>query len=127
MHRFPNTPVKAGGSLHWDIPSLVAELKSGLRKASARGLPISSISTDSWGVDYLLFDSAGSIIAPTFHYRDPRTKKGVETVLSKVDRKTIFAETGIQFMVLNTIFQLGAEKSRAAGEGRVDLEHRRRV
>jgi rhamnulokinase len=109
VHRFDNTPVKAGISLHWNIPALFQELKAGLRKVSARRLAISSVSTDSWGVDYVLFDKSGALIEPTFHYRDPRTQKGVENALARIEWKNIFAETGIQYMVLNTIFQLAAE------------------
>lgn len=109
IHRFPNTPIKAGGSLHWDIKRLFDELKNGLKKAGQRKLPFASISCDSWGVDYLLYTKDGSIVEPTFHYRDQRTQKGVENAKAKVDWKTIFAETGIQFMPLNTIYQLAAE------------------
>jgi len=109
VHRFPNTPLRVDGSLHWDISALFEELKIGFKKAAARQMPISSISTDSWGVDYLLFDSDGSIIPPTFHYRDPRTARGVEQTFAKIKWENIFAETGIQFMPLNTIFQLAAE------------------
>ena len=109
VHRFPNGPVKVGGSLHWNIDALFAELKAGLQKAAARRLPFARISTDSWGVDYLLFDEHGSIIQPTFHYRDARTAKGVANVRARVDWPTIYAETGIQFMALNTIYQLAAE------------------
>jgi rhamnulokinase len=109
IHRFPNNPLKVGGSLHWNIPHLFDELKAGLKKAAARNLPIASISTDSWGVDYLLFDVDGALISPTFHYRDARSQQGADFALKKVPWKTIFAETGIQYMVLNTIFQLAAE------------------
>src|SRR5262249_23477344 len=73
------------------------------------GLPIASISTDAWGVDYLLFDETGALIEPTFHYRDPRTARGVDNAHTKVDWPIIFAETGIQFMPLNTLYQLAAE------------------
>ncbi len=109
VHRFPNTPIEQDGSLCWDMARLWTELKTGLRKAGARRLPISSISTDSWGVDYLLFAANGELISPTFHYRDHRTEQGVKNAFEKIDWKTIFAETGIQFMPLNTIFQLAAE------------------
>jgi rhamnulokinase len=109
VHRFENRPLKAGASLHWNIPALWEGLKAGLAKVSARQMPIASVSTDSWGVDYLLLDEKGAIINPTFHYRDPRTQKGVENALARLEWKSIFAETGIQFMVLNTIFQLAAE------------------
>ena len=109
LHRFPNTPLKHNGSLHWNIPQLFAELKTGLRRAAELHLPIASISTDSWGVDYLLFDPAGELLPPTFHYRDPRHQRGESAALAKVSRETIFAETGIQHMAINTIFQLAAE------------------
>ena len=46
---------------------------------------------------------------PVWCYRDSRTACGVEKVRASVDWPTTFAETGIQFMALNTIYQLGAE------------------
>ncbi len=109
LHRFPNGPVKRDGTLHWNIEALFAELKTGLKKAAARKLPIASISTDSWGVDYVLYDAGGKIMTPVWHYRDARTARGVESVRARVDWPTIYSETGIQFMALNTIYQLAAE------------------
>src|SRR5207249_132678 len=70
---------------------------------------IAGISCDSWGVDYVLLDADGRIIPPTFHYRDARGPRGMEKVRNLIDAKTIFAETGIQFIPLNTIFQLAME------------------
>jgi rhamnulokinase len=109
LHRFANTPIQSSEGLLWDVERLQSELRAGLIKAGALKLSISSISTDSWGVDYVLFDCDERIIAPTFHYRDKRTKRGVETVLARVDWPSIFAETGIQFMPINTIYQLASE------------------
>ncbi|MSU20216.1 MAG: rhamnulokinase [Pedosphaera sp.] len=109
IHRFSNGPVQANGSLHWDIDTLFSELKKGLKKAGQLKIPISSISCDTWGVDYLLFDSVGVIMPPTFHYRDSRSARGVGNAYLKLKWETIFAETGIQFMALNTLFQLAAE------------------
>lgn len=109
LHRFPNGPVKSNDGLHWNIEALFAELKAGLRKAAACGRPISSISTDSWGVDYVLYDAAGKIMPPVWHYRDARTAQGVAKIKAQVDWPTIYGETGIQFMALNTIYQLAAE------------------
>ena len=116
LHRFPNGPVKAAGALHWNIDGLFNELKAGLKKAAARRLPLASISTDSWGVDYVLYDERGQILPPVWHYRDPRTAAGVENAKARVDWPTIYSETGIQFMALNTIYQLAAEPpARLAG------------
>ena len=109
LHRFPNGPVKHEGALHWNIEALFAELKTGLKKAAARKVPLASISTDSWGVDYVLYDADGKIMTPVWHYRDARTARGVEQTRARVDWPTIYRETGIQFMALNTIYQLAAE------------------
>lgn len=109
LHRFPNIPIKKEGHLYWNIPNLILELKEGLRKAAARQLNLTSISTDSWGVDYLLFGGAGELLEPTFHYRDSRTQGGVDSVFKALSWPELFSETGIQFMPLNTIFQLAAE------------------
>ena len=119
LHRFPNTPVKTGALLCWDIQSLFLELKLGLKKAAVGNLRIESISTDSWGLDYILFDENGGIIDPTFHYRDSRTARGVADTQARVDWKTIFFETGIQFMAINTLYQLAAEAPE-----RLDCAHR---
>jgi rhamnulokinase len=115
VHRFPNVPLKEKSSLYWDIPQLYQGLLDGLTRAARRGDLIDGISCDSWGVDYLLFERDGSLIRPTHHYRDPRCEEGMKEVLRRVPWETIYAETGIQKMVLNTIFQLGAENAKRLG------------
>ncbi|MEI7732958.1 MAG: rhamnulokinase family protein [Verrucomicrobiota bacterium] len=109
IYRFPNGAIKKDDSLHWDITSLFKEITKGLKKAGGRKLKFSSISCDSWGVDYILYDAAGKIMKPVFHYRDPRTAKGVERMNATIGWEKIFAETGIQFMALNTLYQWAAE------------------
>src|SRR5688572_16729217 len=98
IHRFSNGPLRQDGALHWDIPRLFDELKLGLRKAAASGKPFTSLSTDSWGVDYAFFDSNGELMEPVFHYRDSRTAKGVARANAVLTAREIFDETGIQFM-----------------------------
>lgn len=109
LHRFPTGATRSGTSLHWDMNRLFGEVRTGLRKAGATGLPLASISTDSWGVDYLLLRADGSVVEPTFHYRDPRTARGVEAAHARVSWPEIFGESGLQFMPLNTLYQLAAE------------------
>ena len=109
LHRFPNIPVRNGDSLHWDLESLQSEIESGLLKAGNQDENFDSISCDSWGVDYVLYDSEGNRMDPTFHYRDPRTAVGVKSILDRLPWETIFHESGIQFMPLNALFQMGAE------------------
>ncbi|MBT5926890.1 MAG: rhamnulokinase [Verrucomicrobia bacterium] len=109
IHRFSNFPVKIGESLHWDLDALQREIGEGLKKAGLLEDHFESISCDSWGVDYVLYNIEGNRIDPTFHYRDPRTAVGVETILGRLPWESIFEETGIQFMPLNALFQMGAE------------------
>lgn len=109
VHRFPNGAVKAPGALHWNFDGLLNELKTGLKKAAAKQVPIASISTDSWGVDYVLYDERGLVMSPVWHYRDSRTASGVENAKARVDWPVIYEETGIQFMALNTIYQIVTE------------------
>src|SRR6185503_13510706 len=73
----------------------------GLRKVAAREDPVASVSCDSWGVDYMLFETDGSLINPTYHYRDPRCESGMKDVLAKIPWETIYADTGIQKMPKN--------------------------
>ncbi|HTG45639.1 MAG TPA: rhamnulokinase family protein [Verrucomicrobiae bacterium] len=110
IHRFENKPLREGASLRWNVQKLLLDLKEGLRRAVNLKLKFESISADSWGVDYVLFDQAGERMEPVYHYRDPRTKWGVEKALAKISWPEIFAESGIQFMAINTIFQLAAEE-----------------
>jgi len=109
LHRFPTGATKVAGALHWEFDRLLNELKTGLKKAAARNLPIAGISTDSWGVDYVLYDERGLVLSPVWCYRDSRTALGVENVKARVQWPEIYAETGIQFMALNTIYQVATE------------------
>ena len=114
MHRFPSAAVRVLGSLRWDVLRIFQELKIGLLACGRRNVPISSLSVDSWGVDYVLINAVHPMLWPPFHYRDARTEKTYDKVRDNVGSETIFAETGIQFMSINTIYHLAsdAEKSR---------------
>jgi len=118
LHRFPNGPTKVAGALHWEFDRLLNELKAGLKKAAARQVPISSISTDSWGVDYVIFDERGLPVQPVWCYRDSRSAQGVEMVKEKMEWPMVFAETGIQFMSLNTLYQVATEPAERLAKGR---------
>jgi rhamnulokinase len=115
MHRFPSAAVQVLGSYRWDVLRIFEELKTGLRCVGDRRIPVASVSVDSWGVDYVLINSVHPMLSPPFHYRDARTESTYERVLKKVGAELIFAETGIQFMPINTIYHLvsDAEKSPA--------------
>ena len=106
IHRFPNTPVSVQGTLRWDLLALFHGAKAGLKKAADRGVAISGVSTDAWGVDYVLLAPHEALLSPAFHYRDERLDGAPEKVFAQVPADRIFAETGIQFMQINTLYQL---------------------
>lgn len=112
VHRFSNVPVKGRDGLTWNVPGLFQEMVTGLHKATQRDDAIAGVSCDSWGVDYMLFEEDGSLITPTFHYRDARNAAGEQAMLARVPWEAIYAETGIQRMAINTVFQLAAENPR---------------
>ncbi|HWC82953.1 MAG TPA: rhamnulokinase family protein [Pseudonocardiaceae bacterium] len=103
VRRFPNEPVRAGGTLYWDILRLQAEVTAGLRQAAA-GFPLASAGIDSWAVDYGLLDATGALIGNPVHYRDSRT----DGVTLDVPPGELYAATGIQYLPFNTIYQLAA-------------------
>ncbi len=109
IHRFPNGGVRLGYSLFWDVLRLWDEIKTGLATAAEKtdGM-IGSIGLDTWGVDFGLLDANDNLIGNPYHYRDPRTDGMLDTVFEQVPAAEVYAQTGIQFMQLNSLFQLYA-------------------
>lgn len=106
VHRFPNEPVEYGGALRWDVARLWYEIGRGLSKPE---LPrLDGIGVDTWGVDYALLGEGGQLLENPYHYRDRRTEGLMEQVFRVVSADSIYETTGIQFMPINTIFQLFA-------------------
>ncbi len=114
-HRFPNGPVRVNDHLHWDVLRLFEEIKTGLAKA-AKVAPLGSLGLDTWGVDFALLDRDDNLINNPFHYRDPHTNGLLEKAFEIVPQEEIFGRTGIQFMQINSLFQLLAMKGSAALE-----------
>jgi rhamnulokinase len=106
--RFPNEPVEYSGSLHWDAPRLWLEIRKTLSRLEE--FELSGIGVDTWGVDYALLGERGELLLNPYHYRDKRTDGVMELVFEKVSRKDIYRETGIQFMQINTLYQLFAAR-----------------
>jgi rhamnulokinase len=110
VRRFRYPASESHGHLRWNLSQIFGEIKSGLRDATERarqlGRPIHSLGVDSWGVDYGLINTNGDLIEQPICYRDDRTQGVMEQVFAQLPREEIFARTGIQFLVFNTLFQL---------------------
>jgi len=111
VYRFPNEPVFLFKSLHWDILRLFYEIKKGIAISSNKfGKNISSLGIDTWGVDFCLLDEKDTILCNPYHYRDHITDGIMEEAFKVVSKEDIFKRTGVQFMQINTLFQLLAIK-----------------
>lgn len=103
--RFPNRMVSVRGHLHWNIFDLFDHVKEGLRICARECTP-DSIGIDTWGVDFGLLARDGGILGLPYAYRDSRTDGAMESFFQKVPRERVYELTGIQFLPLNTLFQL---------------------
>ena len=107
IHRFPNIPVRLPDGLHWDVLRILCEIKDGLAKA-AREEHVEGVGIDSWGVDFGLLDGEGALVSNPYHHRDPRTEGMMDEAFGLVPREEIYGTTGIQFLPINTVYQLVA-------------------
>jgi len=108
VHRFANEPVVYGGSLHWDVARLWFEVREALARLG--GVDLAGIAVDAWGVDYALLGERGELLQNPYHYRDRRTEGIMEEVVRKAGKEEIYRVTGIQFMPINTLYQLFAAR-----------------
>jgi rhamnulokinase len=107
IHRFANGPVVLGETIRWDVLRLWSEIQIGLALAGKKfGKQIVSVGADTWGVDFVLLNKQGEILGQPYHYRDARTNGLMAEAFKKVSRSEIFAQSGLQFMELNSLYQL---------------------
>ncbi len=105
VHRFSNDPVDVHGTTYWDVLRQFFEIKQGILKAKLAG-GFDCIGIDTWGVDFGLLDEFGCLVENPVHYRDLRTKGMIDEAFKVIPRAEFYEKTGIQFMELNTVFQL---------------------
>ncbi|MGZ4971301.1 MAG: rhamnulokinase [Limisphaerales bacterium] len=107
LHRFPNGGVAVGETLRWDVVRLWAEIQNGLSIAAKKfGNVIVSIGVDTWGVDFVLLTKNDEMLGLPYHYRDSRTHGVMDAAFRQVSRGEIFANTGLQFLEFNSLYQL---------------------
>ncbi|HJD01037.1 MAG TPA: rhamnulokinase [Candidatus Mediterraneibacter excrementavium] len=110
VYRFPNGMDNKNGTLCWDVDRLITEIKNGLKKCKEIGKIPVSMGIDTWGVDYVLLDKNDNILGDTVGYRDSRTEGMDEKVYEVIPQDDLYARTGIQKQIFNTVYQLMAVK-----------------
>ncbi|MEM2626961.1 MAG: FGGY family carbohydrate kinase, partial [Ignisphaera sp.] len=107
LYRWPNYMVKVNDNLYWDVLRIWHEMKQAIKLAYKKyGDKLASIGVDTWGIDFALLDEKGELIGNPHTYRDPRTEGMLDNVLKLVTKEKIYERTGIQFIRINTLFQL---------------------
>lgn len=112
VYRFWNGMDNKDGTLCWDVERLFAEIKNGLKKCKELGKIPVSMGIDTWGVDYVLLDKDDKVLGDTVGYRDSRTNGMDEKVYEKISLNDLYARTGIQKAIFNTVYQLMAVKEK---------------
>lgn len=107
MHRFANGPIQEQDSLRWDFDRLMTEIKTGIGLAARKAdSPVKGIGVDTWGVDFGLLGADGRLLEKPYHYRDSRTNGMMDKAFAKMPKREVYENTGIQFMQLNSLYQL---------------------
>ena len=111
LHRFENGPVSFGGHLVWDFVGLWSGVLDGLRVAADQHQKaIQSIGVDTWGVDFSFITKNDALLSEPVCYRDARTRGLIEAAQAIVSKEETFNATGLQFIEINTLYQLLALK-----------------
>jgi rhamnulokinase len=111
VHRFDNGGIPAAGRMYWDVLALWSEICRGLRVAGVKyGSRIASVGVDTWGVDFGLLGRGDELLGNPLHYRDAHTRGIFDKAFQVVPREAVYAETGLQFMEFNSLYQLLAMK-----------------
>jgi rhamnulokinase len=107
VHRFANGPIQEQDSLRWDFDKLMTEIKTGIGMAAKKADgPVRGIGVDTWGVDFGLLGVDGRLLEKPYHYRDSRTNGMMDKAFAKMPKRDVYENTGIQFMQLNSLYQL---------------------
>lgn len=110
IHRFSNGNITKDGELIWDIEMLFAEIIAGMKKCKEAGKIPVSVGIDTWAVDIVLLDEHDKRIGNVVAYRDSGTKGMDQKVYERIPEDVLYAKTGIQKQIFNTIYQLMAWK-----------------
>ena len=113
IHRFYNGMDEEDGHKVWNTDRLFDEIIAGMKKCKDMGKIPESMGIDTWGVDYVLLDENGNKLGKSYAYRDERTNGMDEKVYNLISEEKLYARTGIQKAIFNTIYQLMADKENA--------------
>src|ERR1700753_1290895 len=104
LTRFANPVTNVRGTLYWDILHLWRNIQQGIDAGKVHSP--ASLGIDTWAIDFAFLDAQGSMLANPVMYRDARTVGMMDAVYERVPRREVFAQTGVQMMPINTLYQM---------------------
>jgi rhamnulokinase len=118
VHRFPNSPVREGATLRWDIQKIVDGVMEGLHRCAELATEgIAALGADGWAVDYVRLNPQGKPLANPFCYRDERNLEAQKQLHARISPERLYQLTGIQILSINTLYQLFADGSSGIPKG----------
>lgn len=112
IYRFANTPVEMNGILYWDFPKLYQEIKNGMKVLAKENIQITSLSVDTWGVDFGYLDVNGDLLLLPRNYRNEEKNKYETEIYKKISKKELFEEAGVYPTTVSSILQIYADLQR---------------
>jgi rhamnulokinase len=109
IHAFAIKTKPVNGVVCWDLRTLEKDIIAGIENAATLGLPISGLSANSWGGDYVLLDATDKPLAAPACGNQGRGADSSARLLQKLPLSTIYAETGAPLSPLHTLFHIEAE------------------
>ena len=112
VYRFSNGMTDMNGEKIWDVEYLFSEIIQGMKMCKKIGKIPYSVGIDTWAVDFALLDMNDRRLGNVVAYRDSRTQGMDEKVYAKIPEDELYARTGIQKQIFNTIYQYYSNECR---------------
>ena len=112
VYRFQNGMIKKNGMRCWDHEALFEHVVAGMKRCAELGKIPTTMGIDTWGVDFALLDEQDQILGDTVGYRDRRNEGMDALVEAIIPPEELYARTGLQKQIFNTVYQLMAVKTK---------------
>lgn len=93
IYRFVNQPITEDGLLCWNVPQLLADVRTGMRRCAKAGLSFDSVGLCSWGNTVGVLNATGELFRTPLHYRETAPDEVLSAIYAKYPRRELFRQT----------------------------------
>jgi rhamnulokinase len=105
-----NKNMLVAGYFYWDMLRIFDLLKKGIALAAQKER-IHGVGICTWGIDFMLFDKKGTMLANVLCYRNPLGEEQLSRLSAK-QQERMFFQTGILCNRINSVFMLKAMREK---------------